>query len=170
MLKEILEFYKSNMLVLNIVLGILIIIFLIFVIIFRKQLFKLYKKYEEIVNYIIVGASTTLVSIVSYFLLRLVIPSYIVNTILSWVIAVAYAYITNRIFVFKSKSKKILKEITEFVSCRLLTLLLEIGTMFLLVDLLSFHDGISKIAVQFIILVCNYILSKLFVFKNKAQD
>lgn len=170
MLKEILKFYKNNMLVLNIVLGVLIVLFLVFAFVFRKQLLKLYKKYEEIVNYIVVGASTTVVSIVSYFLLRLIIPSYIVNTILSWVIAVAYAYVTNRIFVFKSKSKKILKEIAEFVSCRLLTLLLEIVAMFLLVDLLSLHDGISKIVVQFIVLVCNYILSKLFVFRNKAED
>lgn len=132
-----------------------------------KRGIGLYLKYKEIINYLIVGGLTTVVSVVSYALFRIIIPNYIACTVLSWIAAVLFAYFTNRIFVFESKDKKVLKEFIKFVSCRLLTLGTEIVVMFLLVDLLKLNDMISKILVQFIIVVLNYILSKLLVFKQK---
>ncbi len=128
---------------------------------------KIYLKNKEIINYIIVGGLTTVVSIVTYFLFRLVMNVMIINVILSWVCAVSFAYITNRRFVFESKNKKVIKEFALFINCRLLTLLLEIAFMFIMVDLIKFDDRISKILVQVLILVSNYVLSKLLVFKNK---
>lgn len=128
---------------------------------------KIYLKNKEIINYIIVGGLTTVVSIVTYFLFRLVMNVMIINVILSWVCAVSFAYITNRRFVFESKNKKVVKEFALFINCRLLTLLLEIAFMFIMVDLIKFDDRISKILVQVLILVSNYVLSKLLVFKNK---
>lgn len=128
---------------------------------------KIYIKNKEIVNYVIVGGLTTLVSIVTYFLFRLVNDIMIVNVVLSWICAVSFAYITNRRFVFESKNKKVIKEFAMFINCRLLTLLFEIAFMFLMVDLIRLDDRISKILVQVLILVANYVLSKLLVFKNK---
>ncbi len=121
---------------------------------------------KEIVNYIIVGGLTTVVSLLSYYLFRLFITDYMVCTVLSWVCAVLFAYITNRLFVFKS-SNKVSGELVSFVGSRILSLLSEMATMFILVDLIKVNDKISKILVQFLVLVLNYIFSKIFVFKKK---
>ena len=80
----------------------------------------------------------------------------------------SFAYFTNRLFVFESKDKNIFNEITKFVGSRLFTLCLEIVLMFVFVSLLKINDMISKIILQFIILVTNYLLSKLFVFRKKV--
>ena len=132
-----------------------------------KKGIELYLKYKEIINYLIVGVLTTVVSIISYAVLRFIIPNYIICTVLSWIVAVLFAYITNRVFVFNSKDKKIMKEFIKFISCRLITLVTEVLIMFIAVDLLKINDLISKIVVQFVIIILNYILSKLIVFKNK---
>ena len=110
---------------------------------------------------------TTFVSVLSYWLFRFIIKDYIILSILSWICAVTFAYITNRLFVFESKSNNKVGEITKFVSCRLLTLILEITLMALFVSILHINDMISKIVLQFVVLALNYILSKLIVFKKK---
>lgn len=137
-----------------------------------KKLFSIYKKHEEVINYLIIGVLTTVVSLLTYYLCvstflnpKVAIELQIAN-IISWIISVAFAYVTNRIFVFKSKSKKILNEIWKFVSSRLLTLILDMLMMYLLVTCISFNDKISKIIVQVVIIVLNYVFSKLFVFKK----
>ncbi len=130
------------------------------------KLRNMYKKHEEVLNYLIVGGTTTIVSILSYMILREVINNYIINTILSWITAVLYAYITNRLFVFKSKNKKLISEISKFFTCRLLTLGIEIVVMFALVDLIRMNDALAKTLVQFIVLTSNYLFSKIFVFKR----
>ena len=122
---------------------------------------------KETFNYLVVGFLTTVVSIVSYNLFRFVISNITVCTILSWICAVLFAYITNRIFVFNSKEKNILKEVTNFTLSRIFSLVVEIIVMFILATLLRINDRIAKILVQFIIVVLNYITSKLFVFKKK---
>ena len=132
-----------------------------------KRLKQIYKKYKEIINYIIVGGCTTLVSIVSYYLFRLIITNYLICTILSWIVAVTFAYFTNRIFVFNSKDKNIMFEFLKFIMARILSLLSELLVMFILVDLIKIDDKISKIIVQFIVLVLNYIFSKIIVFRKK---
>lgn len=132
-----------------------------------KWMLDLYLKNKEVINYLIVGGLTTVVSIVSYALFRFIINNYIACTVLSWITAVLFAYVTNRKFVFESKDKKIILEFIKFVSCRLLTLGSEILVMYILVDLLKLNDMISKVLVQFIIVILNYILSKIIVFKNK---
>ena len=129
---------------------------------------NLQDKYQELINYLIVGVLTTIVSIVSYYIFRLFIENYIVCTIISWIIAIIFAYITNRLFVFKSKEKNILKEFIIFVISRLASLGIELLSMALLVDVISIDDKIAKIIVQVIVIVLNYILSKIFVFKRKV--
>lgn len=132
-----------------------------------KKSFDIYYKYKQIINYLIVGGLTTIVSVGSYALFRIFINNYIVCTILSWIVAVLFAYVTNRIFVFESKNNKVLIEFIKFIACRLLTLGSEILVMYILVDLIRFNDMLSKVLVQFIVIILNYILSKIIVFTKK---
>lgn len=135
----------------------------------------LYNKYEEIISYLFFGVLTTIVSLASYYILVLTILNPDIAwqlqlaNIISWICAVTFAYITNRKYVFKSKSKNILKEARDFYSARVLTLLLDMGIMFLFVTVLKFNDKIIKLLVQVVVTLSNYILSKLFVFKNKKK-
>lgn len=138
-----------------------------------KKIYSIYKKYEEVINYLIIGVLTTVVSLTTYYLCVFTIldPNNAIElqiaNIISWICSVIFAYITNRVFVFKSKTKKIIKEIISFVSSRLLTLLLDMGIMFLMVTLMGINDKLSKLVVQVIVIVLNYVLSKIFVFKTK---
>lgn len=138
-----------------------------------KKIISLYKKYEEIINYLIIGVSTTIVSLLVYYLCVYTflnpedaIQLQIAN-ILSWIVSVTFAFFTNRSFVFKSKNKNIAKEATTFVGSRVTTLLIDMGLMALFVTLLGLNDKLIKIVVQIIVIVLNYIFSKLFVFKKK---
>ena len=127
---------------------------------------RIYNKYKEIINYLIVGVLTTIVSLVSYYIFRVFISSYQVCTILSWIAAVLFAYVTNKIFVFESKEKSILVEFPEFVGSRILTLLFEMVFMIVTVEIIHINDRIAKLIVQVFITIFNYLLSKLFVFKK----
>ena len=138
-----------------------------------KKLLNTYHKYEEIVNYLIVGGLTTAVSLGIYYGLVLTIlnpknPIELqIANIVSWIGAVIFAYITNRKFVFKSNNKNIKKEAVSFIGSRVLTLLLDMFSMFLLVTVLHINDKIGKIIAQFLVLVGNYLISKLVVFRKK---
>lgn len=145
-----------------------------------KKIIELYKKYEEIINYLIMGVLTTVVNLaVKYALLFTVLDAsnateLQIAVIISWIIACLFAYITNRKFVFKSKSEKILKEFTTFVSARLFTLVLEMLIMFVFVTLLKLNSHlwvvIWSLVAQIIVIVVNYVLSKLVIFKKEKKD
>lgn len=130
-------------------------------------------KYKEIIRYLIVGGLTTVVSLSSYYIFVLTILNpdsalqLQVANILSWIVAVTFAYVTNRIFVFRSERKDLLHEAAAFYSSRVVTLLLDMIIMFFMVTLLHFNDKITKLVVQVVVTIGNYVLSKLFVFKNK---
>lgn len=166
MIEVLLDFYKTNMFTINLILLILIVIVTTFMIIYRKEIKKIYDKNKEIINYVIVGVLTTLVSVGSYYLFRFIISNYVVLSIISWILAVSFAYIANRLFVFESKNEQVLEEIIKFVTCRLTTLGMEVVLMILFVSVFKINDMISKIILQVVILVLNYIFSKLFVFKG----
>ena len=137
---------------------------------------KLLKKYEEIVRYLIIGVLTTLVSLaIKYALLFTIMDAkdalqLQISVVISWIGAVIFAYITNRKYVFKSENKNIVKEMTSFFSSRVLTLLLEMLIMWFFVTLLKLDSDtyviIWTIVSQGLVIVTNYILSKLFVFKK----
>lgn len=140
-----------------------------------NKLSALYKKHKEIVNYLIVGGLTTLVSMVLFYGSTRTfldgnnaIQLQIAN-IISWVGAVAFAYVANRIFVFESKNKNILKESVAFFSSRVLTLLLDMGTMFLLSTVLHINYNFSKLIAMVLVTVGNYVISKIFVFKKEKK-
>lgn len=166
MIDVLLNFYKSNMLTINIILLFFVVIMTIFVLIYRKRIITIYNKNKEVINYIIVGALTTLVSVGSYYLFRFIIKDYIILSIISWILAVSFAYVTNRLFVFESKNEHILEEIIKFVTCRLTTLGMEVVLMILFVSVFKINDMVSKIILQIVILILNYVFSKLFVFKG----
>ncbi len=140
-----------------------------------NKIFDLYKKYQEIINYLIVGVLTTVVSIVTYFIFSLILDIennilFILANVLSWICAVVFAYITNKKFVFNtttSSKKEELKVFSMFVSSRITTLLIELAFMFITVKVILINDKIAKVIAQFIVIVLNYVLSKLFVFKKK---
>lgn len=138
-----------------------------------QKLINLYKKYDEIINYLIVGALTILITLIAYYICVSTFLNPNNNTelqianIISWIIAVIFAYITNRVFVFKSKSKKIFKESITFISSRIITLLLDMLTMYLMVSICNINDKISKLVSQIIVIILNYIFSKIYVFNKK---
>ena len=142
-----------------------------------KKIIELYKKYEEVINYLIMGVLATVVNLgVKYALLFTVLDAsnatqLQIAVVISWIAACLFAYVTNRIIVFKSKSKEILKEFISFISARILTLGMEMLIMFIFVTALGLNSDlwvvIWSIVAQVVVIVANYIFSKLFIFKQK---
>ena len=145
-----------------------------------QKIKEIYFKYKEVINYLIFGVLTTIVSLaVKYLLLFTIFDAsnaleLQVAVIISWIAACLFAYITNRIWVFESKSKKIIKEMITFFVARLSTLGLEMLIMFIFVTALGLNSDIWVIVwtlvSQVLVIVGNYILSKLIVFKNKKKE
>lgn len=135
-----------------------------------KKIKELYLKYKEIISYLIFGVLTTVVSLAVYYMsvftfLNPDVPVQLqIANILSWIAGVTFAYFTNRKYVFESKNENKLQEATKFVSSRITTLLLDMFIMWLGVTILCFNDKLIKIISQVLVIVGNYILSKLFVF------
>lgn len=137
---------------------------------------NIYYDNTELWNYIIVGILTTLVSLgIKYLLLFLILDSsdpfeLQLAVIISWIGAVSFAYISNRILVFKSKSKKYVSEIIKFFGGRVLTLFMEMVIMWFFVTLLGLDSNLWVIIItiicQILILIFNYIISKFIVFKK----
>ncbi len=137
-----------------------------------EQIKKLYEKYKELINYLVVGVLTTVVSLGTYYLCVFTIldPNSAIQlqiaNILSWVAAVTFAYFTNRKYVFESQNEDMLGEAVKFYASRVSTLLMDMAIMFVGVTLLSFNDKIMKLVVQVVVTIANYIISKFFVFKE----
>ncbi len=137
-----------------------------------NKIIDLYKKHKEIINYLIVGGLTTFVSMAIFygstwtFLDGNDAFQLQIANVISWIGAVAFSYFANRLFVFESKSPQILKEMISFISSRLLTLLLDMGTMWLLSTILNINYNISKLVAMVLVTVGNYVISKFFVFKK----
>lgn len=137
---------------------------------------ELYQKYKEIINYLIFGVLTTVVSLVTYYICVYTIldPDNAVQlqiaNVISWIISVAFAYITNRKFVFESKEKNKIKEASKFVTSRIVTLIMDMAIMYVGVTALKFNDKIMKLISQVVVIVMNYILSKILVFKKEKNN
>lgn len=140
-----------------------------------KKCMELYRQYKEIINYLIVGVLTTVVSLGVYYacVLTFLDPENAIQlqvaNIISWVAAVTFAYFTNRKFVFESKNPDILKEASAFVGARVATLLMDMLCMFIMVTCMGWSDKIAKLVVQVIVTVANYVFSKIFVFRKKDK-
>lgn len=122
---------------------------------------------RELVLYVVFGTFTFLVNIVTYFLFQSVMGiNYLVSNVLAWFFSVLFAYITNRRWVFESKSPNILKEMSLFFGGRIFSGVVDTVLMYLFIDVLVLGNTFSKIVVQIIVIVLNYVFSKLIVFKD----
>lgn len=137
-----------------------------------EKIKEVYLKYKEVINYLIFGVLTTVVSLAVYYIAvytflnpENAIQLQIAN-ILSWMAGVTFAYFTNRKYVFESKEVNKLKEAGKFVFARVLTLFVDMAIMWLGVTILHGNDKIMKLIAQVVIIVSNYIFSKLFVFNK----
>ena len=137
----------------------------------KEEIIKETKKQNELVSYIIFGLATTVVSMVVYGVCNSVFEMhYLVSNIVSWIIAVAFAYITNKMFVFKTRGMgvaQLKREVSLFVSARLASLLIEEIGLFLLVGLLEWGEIGGKLVMQAVVIVLNYFFSKLVIFKKE---
>ncbi len=126
---------------------------------------------KEILLYMVFGGLTTLVNLGVYFVLARVFGvDEVVSNCIAWAGSVVFAYVTNRIWVFESKAstrKEVLREATSFIGFRAVSGLLDMGLFALCVKVFLWNDAVVKIALQVIIVVFNYIASKLFVFRKK---
>ncbi|EGG91719.1 hypothetical protein HMPREF0491_01965 [Lachnospiraceae oral taxon 107 str. F0167] len=131
------------------------------------------KKYESVLLYLIFGVLTTFVNIVVYYILfNHVLLSNILSNGIAWVAAVIFAFITNKIWVFKSKTleiEQVIKELSAFFSARLSTGLLDMAIMYVGVDLLKVNSIYSKIISGVVVVILNYIFSKLFIFRKNKE-
>lgn len=141
-----------------------------------KLVLNLYKKYKELVHYLIVGVLTTLVSWITYY----VCVEWIFNpnvswqlqsaVILRWLSGVIFAYFTNRKYVFESKNQNLWKEGFHFASSRLLTLFMDMFVMWFMVTLLGINDWVSTLVSAVLVTITNYFLSKFLVFKKTKKE
>lgn len=132
----------------------------------------MYKKHEEGINYLIFGFLAFVLNYILYFLFADAIAMhYMAATVLSWVLTVVFAYWTNRTFVFKSQNKEAgaaWKEFISFIGARVATEVLEVVLMYVLVDMAAVNDKISKLICQTIVILANYVLSKIWIFKDNS--
>lgn len=138
----------------------------------KEKIIELYKKYKEIIVYLVFGGLSTIVNFVSYFIFaRIIGIDEVISSGLSWLCAVIFAYLTNKIFVFNSKTtttKELIKEAITFVSCRVLSgIFCDVGTFAIMVKVLKINDIIAKIITQVMVVIVNYIFSKLIIFKKR---
>lgn len=153
---------------------------------------------REIVTYIIFGVLTTAVNLVTFYIFKRIFISigwdgvfnkllgsagwdkalellgsgtdYLDATVIAWTVAVIFAFVTNKLIVFESKSWKPAvagREFVGFIGARLFSLLVELVFMFVMVTLLKWNDFVAKLIVQVIVVILNYVFSKLLIFKNK---
>ena len=131
-------------------------------------------KYRSLITYGVFGVLTTIVNIVTYNLCYYKFTiSNTVSNIIAWIFAVTFAYLTNKVWVFESKSwswKNLKREIMAFVSCRLTTGILDIIIMYACVDIMQWHAMVMKIISNVLVIILNYIFSKLVIFKKNEME
>ena len=137
-----------------------------------KKIKELYLKYKEIINYLFFGGCTTIVNFISYYIpARINGIDEVISNSIAWCISVLFAYVTNKLFVFSSKKENlvgILKEMFSFIFARLFTgALCDIGLFALMINILGINDIVSKITTEILVVILNYVLSKLVIFKKE---
>ena len=128
------------------------------------------KKYADILSYLFFGVLTTVVNYVIYLpCYNLLGLSAAVSNVIAWAVAVAFAYLTNKPFVFKShdwSAETVLPELAKFVGCRVGSGLLETAVIFVTVDLLGFGGNVMKLITSVLVVILNYAASKVLVFRK----
>lgn len=128
---------------------------------------------NDVFRYIFIGGCTTLVNLVTYYILRMTTALNLnIANIISIAAAILFAYFANSIIVFHSKAdtlKEKMGEFIKFIGARLSTMVIEVGGVWLMADVMKMNDYIAKVVIQFIVLVLNYFFSKFFVFSKKEK-
>lgn len=131
----------------------------------------LFTKYKETIYYLVFGVLSTIVNIAVYILCtRTLNIDFIISNWIAWIAAVIFAYITNKFWVFESKKiqiKFLIKEFLSFVSCRIVSGIIEMFLMYVMISILSINDFVVKITTNIVVVILNFIFSKLIIFKEK---
>lgn len=135
---------------------------------------EIYFKYKDIILYLIFGGLTTVVNFIVYFIMTDLFKVFeILSNGVAWFISVLFAYITNKLYVFESKTsnfRKMLKEFISFFLSRAFTgILFDILLFSLMFNVFKINDIVTKFIVQIVVIVSNYIFSKLIVFRKKTN-
>lgn len=133
-----------------------------------------YFKYKEIINYLVFGGLATVVNFVTYFIVaRLIGIDKVLSSGISWFFSVLFAYITNKLFVFESKTdgiKAILIEMGSFFLARIVSgILCDVGTFAIMVRVFNINDLFAKVVTQIMVVIVNYVFSKLIIFRKKNK-
>lgn len=138
-----------------------------------KKIKSLYIKHSVIINYLLFGGLTTIVNFIVFYIVSKIGINVLLSNILAWFFAVLFAYFTNKKYVFNSKTESIscfLKELISFFGCRIFSLVLEEIILYVCVNLLNYNEYLIKIITQIIVIVINYIFSKIFIFRKNERN
>lgn len=139
-----------------------------------KFITKMYKKFESLILYGIFGVLTTVLNIATFELCYHPLGiNLLFSNVIAWIAGVIFAYVTNKTIVFKSKRNQkgeVIAEMISFVLCRLFTLGLDTLIMFIFIDKLHFNDLLIKIVSNVVVIVFNYVFSKLVIFRKKSDS
>ena len=134
---------------------------------------RLLRKYKEPILYVFFGGLTTLLNMAVYFVCTKALKMGLeISDILAWIAGVLFAYVTNKLFVFESRNRKgrqLWLEFGEFVGARLLSLVVDVLFLEITVKGLGWWDVPMKILANIIVIIMNYVFSKLFIFKKKEE-
>lgn len=134
---------------------------------------ELLKKYKEIIMYGIFGGLTTVVNIVAYFILTKICGiDYMISNGIAWFLSVVFAYVTNKIFVFESKTleiRAVFREVCSFFGARILSLGIDMAIMYISISVIGIDDVIAKIIANIVVILINYFLSKYWIFKKDLK-
>ncbi len=137
-----------------------------------KKIWALYKKYEELINYLVVGVMTTVISWTAYAVCKLIMnvdhPVIMqIAVFLRWFAGLVFSYFMSRRFVFKSRNPQILKEAIDFTASRIVTLFLDMFVMWILPTVCKMDDWIATFISAVLVVIMNYVFSKFIVFRKK---
>ena len=131
----------------------------------KKLILKMYE--NDVIRYIFWGGCTTLVNLVSFYLMRIAGLPLMAANIISIILAILFAYVVNSRFVFHDSCETLkdhIQPFVKFISARLVTMVIEVGGVWLLAVVMGFHDMVAKFCTQILVLVLNYIFSKFLIF------
>ncbi|MHC5247750.1 GtrA family protein [Enterococcus sp. LJL120] len=143
------------------------------------EFFKKWKKiledkgYWEILSYLFFGGATTVVNMGVFFIANAFLHHYIVANTIAWFISVLFAFVTNKIFVFQTKSEtvgQLVWEWLKFMFYRILSLGIDNGSLYVIVDVFKWNVFVGKLVSQVLVVVANYAFSKLFIFKKTTEE
>lgn len=133
-----------------------------------------YKKYKEVLLYLFFGVCTSVISILSYSIADVLLGiNELIANIISWILAVLFAFFTNRVWVFQSAThsgREFAIQLANFFGGRVVTLIVEEVIILIFITILDFPSIPVKVVAQIVVIVLNYIISKFWVFKKKNED